>query len=103
MRDDCLAGADWLMLNVACPGILPRDGRNISYVEMGKKIQETYNFAPTFCYYVPNYMANLLGRSYKYDTIDLSDFNVHNGIEHDASLCRKLFESVLLNPTNELP
>jgi len=81
-------------------GILPRDGRNIPYIVMGQKIRETYNFAPSFCYFVPNYMATLLTRSYKHDTIDLSDLNVHNGIEHDASLCR---HDIYLQPDQSKP
>ena len=33
-------------------------------------------------------MANILTRDYDKDTINLADINVHNGIEHDASLTR---------------
>ncbi|KZT61368.1 Cloroperoxidase [Calocera cornea HHB12733] len=80
----------------ACPalnamanhGILPRDGRNIRFTDLSIKIKETYNFAPTFCWYVPMYIARVLGRSYYEDTVDLEDISVHNGIEHDASLFR---------------
>ncbi|KAH8112824.1 chloroperoxidase-like protein [Phellopilus nigrolimitatus] len=80
----------------ACPalnamanhGILPRNGRNISYKEMNAAIRNVYNFSPTFCYFVPKYMAGLLTRDYKRDTINLADISVHNGIEHDASLTR---------------
>jgi len=80
----------------ACPalnalsnhGILPRDGRNITYPQMSAAIRNVYNFAPSFCYFVPNYMAGLLTRDYYKDTINLSDISVHNGIEHDASLTR---------------
>ena len=56
---------------------------------MSTAIRNTYNFAPSFCYFVPKYMADLLTRDYNKDTIDLSDIDVHNGIEHDASLFRK--------------
>ena len=72
-------------------GILPRDGKNISFREMSTAIRNTYNFAPSFCYFVPKYMADLLTRDYNKDTIDLSDIDVHNGIEHDGSLFRKIF------------
>ncbi|EJD01868.1 chloroperoxidase-like protein [Fomitiporia mediterranea MF3/22] len=80
----------------ACPalnamanhGILPHDGRNISYKEMSIAIRKMYNFAPSFCYFVPKYMAELLTRDHTRDTINLSDISVHNGIEHDASLTR---------------
>ncbi|KZT61367.1 Cloroperoxidase [Calocera cornea HHB12733] len=80
----------------ACPalnamanhGILPRDGRNIPFTELNAAIRSTYNFSPTFCWYVPLYMAGVLGRSYSKGTLDLEDISVHNGIEHDASLFR---------------
>ena len=61
----------------------------MTYPQINQAIRDTFNFAPSFCYFVPQYYANILGRDYFRDTIDLSDFNVHNGIEHDASLCRK--------------
>jgi len=69
-------------------GILPRDGRDIPYTVMSKTVRDVYNFSPSFSYFVPWFTANLLTRSYSRDTFDLSDLNVHNGIEHDASLLR---------------
>jgi hypothetical protein len=72
------------------PGIFPRDGKNISFIEMNQKIQQTYNFAPTFTRYVPNVMAGLLNKSYAKDRLDLAEINLHNGIEHDASLTREI-------------
>lgn len=69
-------------------GILPHDGKNISFLELGNKTREVYNFAPSFCYFVPKFAAQLLCRDYKTGTFDLSDLNVHNGIEHDGSLVR---------------
>ena len=50
--------------------------------------RNVYNFAPSFAYFVPNYIGKILTRDYNKDTINLSDISVHNGIEHDASLCR---------------
>jgi len=70
-------------------GILPRDGRNISFKELNQTIRDTYNFAPTFCFFVPNFAANMLGRKYSKDTFDLENLDLHNGIEHDASLLRR--------------
>ena len=70
-------------------GILPRDGKNISFPEMGSKIRATYNFAPSFCFFVPNFAARMLKKSYAKDRFDLSDLDLHNGIEHDASLTRE--------------
>ena len=55
-----------------CSGILPHDGKNITFSEMGDKIHSTYNFAPSFCYFVPNFAANMLGRSYKKHTFNLA-------------------------------
>lgn len=67
------------------PGLFPRDGRNITFKQMNKLVREHYNFAPTFCWYVPNTIAAILGRDYETGVFDLSDIDVHNGIEHDAS------------------
>ena len=76
-------------------GILPRDGRNITYPQMTAACRSVYNFAPSFAYFTTNVIGNLLTRDYYKDTINLSDVSVHNGIEHDASLTRT-FISVLL-------
>ncbi|PPQ71241.1 hypothetical protein CVT26_010983 [Gymnopilus dilepis] len=81
-------------------GILPRDGKNIKFNEFGALIRTTYNFAPTFCFFVPNFAANMLNRSYSKDTFDLSDLDLHNGIEHDASLTR---EDVAFVPDQSKP
>ncbi|PCH36879.1 chloroperoxidase-like protein [Wolfiporia cocos MD-104 SS10] len=70
-------------------GILPRDGRNISFRQMNSAIRKMYNFSPTFCFYVPDYAARMLNKSYWTDTFDLEDLSAHNCIEHDASLTRK--------------
>ncbi|KAI0073601.1 Cloroperoxidase [Panus rudis PR-1116 ss-1] len=70
-------------------GILPHDGKNISFRELNDAIRKTYNFAPTFCFFVPNNIATILTRNYWTDKFDLSDIDVHNGIEHDASLTRE--------------
>ncbi|KAF9467227.1 Chloroperoxidase [Collybia nuda] len=70
-------------------GILPHDGRNISFKELNRTIRATFNFAPTFCFLVPNVAADMLKKSYSKDTFDLEELNLHNGIEHDASLTRE--------------
>ena len=77
-------GAD----NAWPPGILPHSGRGITFPELNAKIRSTYNFAPSFCFFVPKYAADMLHRNYWTDKFDLSDLDVHNGIEHDASLIR---------------
>ncbi|KAH9956337.1 Cloroperoxidase [Russula dissimulans] len=81
----------------ACPalnamanhGIIARDGRDITFRELTVLVRSTYNFSPTFCLYVSRYMAKILDRSYSTGRLDLSDIDVHNGIEHDASLLRR--------------
>jgi hypothetical protein len=45
-------------------GIFPHDGKNISFKEMTVKVREVYNFAPSFCYFVPNYAAKMLKKKY---------------------------------------
>ncbi|KAG2144106.1 Chloroperoxidase [Suillus bovinus] len=69
-------------------GIIPRNGRNISFVDVGHHIQTTYNFSPTFCSFVPHFAARMLKKSYGKDLFDLEELDLHNGIEHDASLVR---------------
>ncbi|KAK1216607.1 hypothetical protein PQX77_020727 [Marasmius sp. AFHP31] len=81
-------------------GVLPRDGKNISFKEMSRVINESYNFAPTFCFFVPNYAANFLNRSYSKDTFNLAELDLHNAIEHDASLTR---EDIRFNPDQSKP
>ncbi|THH09789.1 heme-thiolate peroxidase [Bondarzewia mesenterica] len=70
-------------------GILPRDGRNVPIRMLTPTLRSTYNVAPTFCVFVPRYIAQILRRSYLNDTFDLADIDVHNGIEHDGSLTRE--------------
>ena len=70
-------------------GILPHDGRNITFRDLKTTIHQTFNFAPTFCFFVPNFAANFLNRSYWTGTFDLEELSKHNAIEHDASLTRR--------------
>ena len=72
-------------------GILPRNGRNIPIRALTPAIRSTFNFAPSFSVFVPRYIGQILGRSYLNDTLDLEDIDVHNGIEHDASLTREFY------------
>lgn len=79
------------MLNaMANHGILPHDGKNISFRELNQKVRETFNFAASFCFFVPNFSARFLNKSYFTDRFDLEDLSLHanNAIEHDASLTR---------------
>ncbi|KJX94856.1 heme-thiolate peroxidase aromatic peroxygenase like protein [Zymoseptoria brevis] len=82
----------------ACPminamanhGILPRDGKNITFKELNKTVRQTFNFADSFCFFVPKFAADFLNKSYSRDTFDLAELSLHapNAIEHDASLTR---------------
>lgn len=79
------------MLNaMANHGILPHDGKNISFRQLNTTVRQTFNFAPSFCFFVPKFSADFLKRSYWRDTFDLEELNLHadNAIEHDASLTR---------------
>ncbi|KAN0092225.1 Cloroperoxidase [Hyaloscypha variabilis] len=78
------------MLNaLANHGILPHDGRNITFKELNTKVRQTFNFAPSFCFFVPKFSADFLNRSYWTGRFDLEELSLHNAIEHDASLTRQ--------------
>ena len=75
------------MLNaLANHGILPHDGRNITFKELNVKVRQSFNFAPSFCFFVPRFAAGFLNRDYFTDKFDLHELNLHadNAIEHDA-------------------
>ncbi|OJA10499.1 hypothetical protein AZE42_07821 [Rhizopogon vesiculosus] len=69
-------------------GIISRSGRGISFVELTPLINTTYNFGPSFSSYTVHFAARMLKKSYKKDTFDLDELDLHNGIEHDGSLFR---------------
>lgn len=78
------------MLNaMANHGILPHDGKSISFKDLSAKIRQTFNFAPSFCFFVPKFSADFLKRSYWTGHFDLAELSLHNAIEHDASLTRQ--------------
>ena len=78
------------MLNaLANHGVLPHDGKNITFRELNTVVRSSFNFAPSFCFFVPKFAADFLGRSYWSDKFDLADLSKHNAIEHDASLTRR--------------
>ncbi|KAG6906591.1 hypothetical protein DXG01_012994 [Tephrocybe rancida] len=77
-------------LNVmANHGLIPRDGKNISFKELSHTLNTTFNFGPSFCFFVPNFAAKMLKKKYSSDRFDLAEMDLHNGIEHDASLFRR--------------
>ena len=67
-----------------------------------QRVRETFNFAASFCFFVPNFSARFLDRSYANDRFDLADLSLHadNAIEHDASLTR---QDVALIPDQSKP
>ncbi|CZR54555.1 uncharacterized protein PAC_04439 [Phialocephala subalpina] len=78
------------MLNaMANHGILPHDGKNITFKELNTKVRQSFNFAPSFCFFVPKFSADFLNRSYWSGRFDLAELSLHNAIEHDASLTRR--------------
>jgi len=80
------------MLNaMANHGILPHDGKNIAFKTLNTTVRQTFNFAPSFCFFVPKFSADFLNKSYWKDTFDLAELSLHanNAIEHDASLTRQ--------------
>ena len=80
------------MLNaLANHGILPHDGKNITFKELNTTVRNSFNFAPSFCFFVPNFAAGFLNKSYWNDRFDLAELSLHadNAIEHDASLTRQ--------------
>jgi len=70
-------------------GIVSHNGRGISFIELTKKLQATYNLAPTFCIYLGKYIANYMEKDFSKDVFDLKDIDIHNQIEHDGSLIRE--------------
>ncbi|KAF2646858.1 Cloroperoxidase [Massarina eburnea CBS 473.64] len=78
------------MLNaLANHNILPHSGREISFRDLSKVVRQTFNFSPSFSFFVPQYAAEFLKRSYWTGKFDLEDLSRHNKIEHDASLTRR--------------
>jgi hypothetical protein len=79
----CCACRPWIA------GIISRSGRGISFIDLNHHVRTTYNFGPSFCSYVPHFAARMLKKNYSSDTFDLEELDLHNGIEHDASLFRE--------------
>ncbi|KAK7189801.1 hypothetical protein DPSP01_008784 [Paraphaeosphaeria sporulosa] len=89
------------MLNaLANHNILPHSGRDIPFRTLNTAIRECFNFAPSFCFFVPHFAADFLNRSYWSGTLDLEELSLHNAIEHDASLTRR---DVALEPDQAKP
>ncbi|KAF2623439.1 Cloroperoxidase [Macroventuria anomochaeta] len=74
---------------VANHGILPHDGKNITFWASNTTVRQTFNFAPSLCFFVLKFSADFLGRSYWVDKFDLEELSKYNAIEHDASLTRR--------------
>ncbi|KAL1593843.1 hypothetical protein SLS60_010576 [Paraconiothyrium brasiliense] len=89
------------MLNaLANHNILPHSGRGISFRTLNTTVRQCFNFAPSFCFFVPHFAADFLERSYWRDSFDLEELSKHNAIEHDASLTRR---DAALEPNQSKP
>ncbi|GKZ63241.1 hypothetical protein AnigIFM49718_011310 [Aspergillus niger] len=66
-------------------GILPNNGKRITYAQLSHAIQHAYNLAPTLASQLTSAAKQLdQGRGW----IDLHDLNVLNVVQHDASFTR---------------
>ncbi|GJJ12887.1 hypothetical protein Clacol_007133 [Clathrus columnatus] len=87
-------------LNALCNhGILPHDGKDISFKQIADVVHTHYNFSSTFCKFVCQYIASALKKDYN-DKIELSAIGTHNCIEHDGSLVRA---DVFFQPDQGVP
>jgi len=78
------------MINaLANHNIIDHSGKNISFRDLNTAVRKSFNFAPTFCFFVPKFAADFLNRSYWSGRFDLAELSLHNAIEHDASLTRQ--------------
>lgn len=76
-------------LNALCNhGVLPRDGKNITFNQLAKAVHSHYNFSTTFCSFVCVDISTSLRKELS-DAVDLSAIGTHNCIEHDGSLFRR--------------
>ncbi|KAJ7215434.1 hypothetical protein GGX14DRAFT_391863 [Mycena pura] len=78
-------------------GYYPTLEKPFKFMEMGDKnhkIHATYNFAPTFCRFVPGYAADMLHKDYH----EIRSTYLHNRIEHDASLTPNAAPKRATNP-----
>ncbi|KAF2435364.1 Cloroperoxidase [Tothia fuscella] len=73
-------------------GHLPRNGKNITAAQLSTAVQQIYS--------IDNNLANLLSytavplvenNTFTATTLDLDHLNLHDAVEHDASLSRKNF------------
>ncbi|KAJ8475444.1 heme-thiolate peroxidase [Trametes cubensis] len=69
-------------------GVLPRDGKSIKFTEVTDAVCRVYNLSPTLSFLLGDFIAGSLVRNFRTDRLDLADIDVHNCIEHDASLTR---------------
>ncbi|CAE6456574.1 unnamed protein product [Rhizoctonia solani] len=70
-------------------GVIPRNGRGMTWKELGEASRAAYNLSPTLSKQVPWLTAKLIyaGRDWN-ETMTLDDLNAHGAIEHDASYTR---------------
>ncbi|GJJ12886.1 hypothetical protein Clacol_007132 [Clathrus columnatus] len=73
--------------NEKLAGVLPHDGKDISFKQMAEAVHTHYNISSTLSQFVAQYLANTLRKEYN-DKIQLSALGTHNCAEHDGSLLR---------------
>jgi hypothetical protein len=80
-------------------GVIPRNGRGMTWKELGEASRAAYNLSPTLSKQVPWLTAKLIyaGRDWN-ETMTLDDLNAHGAIEHDASYTRTCFIDFQINP-----
>ena len=87
--DDMSYGAYNLKDTFVFVGIIPRDGKDLTFEQMTDVIRTTYNFSMSFCLFTHNAFGVIFKRDYKTGKFQLSDVDVHNAVEHDASFSRE--------------
>jgi len=60
------------------------------FKELPGKVDAAFNTAPSVSLFVTNLAVRMSKKNYK-DTFNLAELDLHNGIEHDASLTRTYF------------
>ncbi|KZP06096.1 hypothetical protein FIBSPDRAFT_1053723 [Athelia psychrophila] len=78
---------------------------NITFTELNQAVRATYNFAPSFCLFVPHFVAEYLSKDYAKDTFSLHKINKHNAVEHDvhsrSQICVPFVEGLLASATGK--
>ncbi|KAF8523795.1 heme-thiolate peroxidase [Hysterangium stoloniferum] len=69
-------------------GILPHNGRGITFPVLAAAMRKYFNMSSTFSFFMAYSLAQTLRRDYYTDTVSLNDLCAHNAIERDGSYSR---------------